>query len=273
MSKKNTWNGWSYEAITREDIEQNIIPLNRIIPPEFIERKKIDHDDINELADNIKRVGLIQPLVVKRVKEKFEIIAGHRRYRALKILGAVKVQVIIKDLDKLDADTVKLSENIYRTDLTDLEEAESLQHLMKIGKVSAKQLAKQVGKSLSYVQQKLDILKYPENLRIALQDKKITFSVARELIRIKNEGLRNEYLRHAINGGATPAIVKEWVDDIIRAEKIEKGLMKVETIEGSLAQVPEAVYFCFACGEKASLNDSTLVRIHSKCQKIIQEGG
>jgi ParB family chromosome partitioning protein len=182
------------------------------------------------------------------------------------------VQCIIKNLGKLQADTVKLSENIYREDLTDLEEAESLQHLMKVGKVDSKKLAKQIGKSLSYVNQKLEILKYPENIRVALQDQKIVFSVARELVRLKNEGLRTEYLRHAINGGATPAIAKEWVDDIIRAEKLEQGKITAEQAAAGPTQVQAPQYFCFACGDKASLMDSTLVRIHSKCQKTIQEG-
>lgn len=272
MKRKLDWPGWSYAIPDAEDLEKGILNLNRITQPDFIERKKIHNDGIEELAENIKRVGLIQPLVVKQVGQKFEIIAGHRRYKALKLLGAVSVQCIIKNLAKLEADTVKLSENIYREDLTDLEEAESLQHLMKVGKVDAKKLSKQIGKSFSYVQQKLDILKYPENIRLALQDQKINFSVARELVRLKNEGLRNEYLRHAMNGGATPAIVKEWVDDIVRAEKAEKTGIDNQTVESATMQVPEHQYFCFACGSKATLQDSTLVRLHSKCQKVIQEG-
>lgn len=272
MKNKLAWDGFGYGKPSAEEIEQGILPVSRIIAPDFVERKKILSEGIEELADNIKRVGLIQPLVVKQVGEKFEIIAGHRRFRALKLLGATMIQCIIKNLGKLEADTVKLSENIYREDLTDLEEAESLQHLMKVGKVDAKKLAKQIGKSFSYVQQKLDILKYPENIRTALQDLKINFSVARELVRLKNEGLRNEYLRHALNGGATPAIVKEWVDDILRAEKAEKQGIENQNIQGATMQVPEHQYFCFACGERSSLQDSTLVRLHSKCQRIIQEG-
>jgi ParB family chromosome partitioning protein len=272
MKKKIEWDGFGYGKPTQEEINSGILPMNRIIAPDFVERKKIHNEAIEELAENIKRVGLIQPLVVKKIGEKYEVIAGHRRFRALKLLGATMVQCIIKNLGKLEADTVKLSENIYREDLTDLEEAESLQHLMKVGKVDAKKLAKQIGKSFSYVQQKLDILKYPENIRQALQEQKINFSVARELIRLKNDGLRTEYLRHAMNGGATPAIVKEWVDDIIRAEKIERGQTVDQQEQAGLNQIPEHQYFCFACGEKATLMDSTLVRIHSKCQKVILEG-
>lgn len=272
MKKQIDWAGWSYIIPGAGDFESGIINLNRIKQPDFVERKKIHSEGIEELAENIKRVGLIQPLVVKKVGEKYEIIAGHRRYKALKLIGAVSVQCIVKNLAKLEADTVKLSENIYREDLTDLEEAESLQHLMKVGKVDSKKLAKQIGKSLSYVNQKLEILKYPENVRVALQDQKIVFSVARELVRLKNEGLRTEYLRHAINGGATPAIVKEWVDDIIRAEKLEKGQITADKAAAGPVQVQAPQYFCFACGDKATLMDSTLVRIHSKCQKEIQEG-
>lgn len=272
MKSKANFNGWSFRVPDQEDLELGIINLNKIVQPDFIERKLIDKEGIEELAENIKRVGLIQPLVVKKIKDKYEIIAGHRRYKALKVIGAVSVQCIVKALDKLEADTVKLSENIYRSDLTDLEEAESLQHLMKVGKVDAKKLSKQIGKSFSYVQQKLDILKYPENIRQALQDQKINFSVARELIRLKNEGMRNEYLRHAVNAGATPAVVKEWVDDIIRAEKLQRGEAEAQVSTANQASPEAPTYFCFACGEKANFNDSTLIRVHTKCQKILTDG-
>jgi ParB family chromosome partitioning protein len=207
------------------------------------------------------------------VKDKYEIIAGHRRYKALKLLGAVSVKISLLELDKLTADTIKLSENIYREDLTDIEEAESIAHLMKVGKKNDKQIAKEIGKSLSYVQQKIAILKYPENLREALQDQKITFSVARELIRLKDENLRNEYLRHAIKGGVTPAVAKEWVDDILNAEKLQRQEASETQSSVQPGQVKAPEYFCFACGEKAGFNDSTLVRIHSKCQTKILEGG
>ncbi len=273
MKKQEEFKGWSFAIPKPEDLQKGIVNLHKIIPPEFVERKTIDRDDIEELAENIKRVGLINPLVVKKVKDKFEIIAGHRRYRALKLLGAVSVQCIIRNLEKLEADTVKLSENIYRTDLTDLEEAESIAHLMKVGKKNDKQIAKEIGKSLSYVQQKIAILKYPENIRVALQVGEITFSVSRELVRIKNENLRKEYLRHAIKGGATPAVVKEWVDDIMRAEKAERNNYEEANKNPAVGEIKLPSYFCFACGEEANFNDSTLVRIHSKCQSEIMKGG
>lgn len=273
MKNKLAWDGFGYGRPTEEEIKNGILPMSKIIPPEFVERKKMHNEGIEELAENIKRVGLIQPLVVKQVKDKYEIIAGHRRYKALRLLGANMVQCIIKDLGKMEADTVKLSENIYREDLTDLEEAESIQHLMKVGKKNEKQIAKEIGKSLSYVQQKIAILKYPENIRQALQDQKITFSVSRELVRIKNEALRNEYLKHAINGGATPAIAKEWVDDILRAEKLERTGRKEEERIFQTTGAPVGKFFCFACEEEADFNNSTLVRIHNKCQEIIKKGG
>jgi len=272
MSKKEYYRGWGYAIPGYEDYKDSIIHFNKIIPPEFVERKTIEKDGIEELAENIKRVGLIQPIVVKAVKDKFEIIAGHRRYKALKLLGAVSVKISLLELDKLGADTVKLSENIYREDLTDLEEAESIAHLMKIGKKNDKQIAKEISKSLSYVQQKLAILKYPDNLRQALQEKKITFSVARELIRLKNEQIRNEYLRHAITGGITPAIAKEWVDDVMRAEKAQRVDYDDKKAQQATSDVSLPQYFCFACGDKANFNDSTLVRIHTKCQTEIQKG-
>ncbi|HEY6437020.1 MAG TPA: hypothetical protein VIY47_10540, partial [Ignavibacteriaceae bacterium] len=135
-----------------------------------------------------------------------------------------------------------------------------------------KQVAKHIGKSLSYVNQKLEILKYPENVREALQDGKIVFSVARELVRLKNVNLRDEYLKHAVRGGATPALVKEWVDDILRAEKAQVKSDDDMKAEGGMQNIPLTEYFCFICGGKADVTNSGLYRGHHKCAEKLQGG-
>lgn len=259
--------GWSLRIPDAEDIEKGILHFRTLVPPSFVERNTIERDAIEELAENIKRVGLINPLMVKKVKDKYEIVAGHRRYLALKLLGAISVQCNIVTGTVAETEFIKLSENLMREDLNDVEEAQMLMRLKKISQGTEKSVAKQIGKSEGYVRQKLTILKYPERLFKALADKKITFSVARELMRLKNENLLFEYLKHAVEGGATPALVKSWVDDIIFQEKREGLIAKGHTVESIDVQQTKHFYECHLCKEAASLVDSGLFRIHYACEK------
>ena len=148
-----------------------------------------------------------------------------------------------------------------------------LVRLKKLGRLDDKQLAQKLGKSLSYVIQKLAIMKYDERLKEALQSGLITFSVSRELARIKSETLLREYLRHAVRGGATPGLVKDWVDEIIRQDKLRKGLIDDVKKEKIGLQVPGAMFVCYLCGKPTDLASSQLYRIDHTCLKAAEEGG
>jgi len=264
MAQRN-FIGWSLKLADLEDQEKGIMRFKDLIPPAFVERNIIDKEALDELAANIKKVGLINPIVIKKVKDKFEIVAGHRRYLALKLLGAVSVQCSVITGTNDQTEFVKLSENLQREDLNDIEEAQMLMRLKKISKGTEASVARMIGKSEGYVRQKLTILKYPERLFAALAARKITFSVARELMRLKNENMMNEYLQHAIEGGATPALVKLWVDQIVQQEKRDK--LGPEKIDNSAAgsQPMKHFYECELCKAEANLVDSMLHRIHHEC--------
>jgi ParB-like chromosome segregation protein Spo0J len=168
---------------------------------------------------------------------------------------------------------VKLSENLMREDLNDYEEGNMLAVLKKLIKGNDKLVAKAIGKSEAYVRQKIGILKYPEDVREALQYGRIVFSVARELVRIKNDGLRREYLKHAVSGGATPALVKGWVDDIIKAEKRDKEIEEEYQADKPSLQVPKPYFICSVHGGETDMNKSQLYRICADCQNELKIGG
>jgi ParB family chromosome partitioning protein len=249
------------------------VSMREIVEPLLVERKVIDRDAILELAGNIKQVGLINALTVKKNKGKYEIVAGHRRYLALKMLGIKKVAVKIINEVKASGEIVKLSENLMREDLNDWEEGNMLYILRKMTKGNDKSVAKSIGKSEAYVRQKIGILKYPEEVREALQMGRIVFSVARELVRIKNDGLRKEYLKHAVTGGATPALVKTWVDDITQAEKRDKiKAGEAEKVSSNL-QVQKPYYICSVHEGPTDIENSQLYRICRDCIKELKIGG
>ncbi len=265
--------GFTKSAKEIQNEEREFVSVRKIIKPEYIERFKIDKSGIEDLAENIKAVGLINPLVVKRNGEKFEIVAGHRRFLALKMLGANKISCVIVKGKDYELEMVKLSENLLREDINVMEETEMLKRLRDITKFNDKKLAKSIGKSEGYVRQRMNILKYPDMLKEALIKGEITFSVSRELVRLKNENMMKEYLKHAVNGGATPALVKNWVDDILFQDKIDKDNSN-DNIEVSTGlQVPGAQFFCFICGEQTNFNESQLYRIDHECSKALKSGG
>jgi ParB family chromosome partitioning protein len=249
------------------------VKLGSITPPALVERNIIDKDGIQELAENIKQVGLINPLTVKKVKDKYEIVAGHRRYLALKLLGIKSVQVKVIAEEKGNSEVIKLSENLMREDLNDYEEAVMLLALKSLTKKDDKIIGRMIGKSESYVRQKCGIMKYHNKLVEALKSGAINFSVARELARLKNESILLEYLRHAINGGATPAIVEAWVDDVIAQEKAEKGMKVGKKGDKMQVQVVGGRFVCSVCEGSTDLSKSRLYRVCDDCAKKMEIGG
>jgi len=271
--KKNINSGFVKNVKHELTDRTELVHIAKIKKPDFIERVNIDRLELDELADNINRNGLINPITVFETNNKFEIVAGHRRYLALKKLGAKKVKCNIITGTKTQLEMIKLSENLVRTDINDFEEAQMLGRLKKIGKLNEKQVAAQIGKSESYVKQKLNILKYPEDLQDALMSGQVVFSVARELMRLKDEDLITHYLKFVVKNGATPAIVKEWVDDMLHQQKVDKGLVEERSGSSGGLQIDKPTYTCWLCQGVATIDDSQLYRMHHKCVSAAMNGG
>ncbi len=126
------------------NLEQNImqIPIEDIIPNRFQPRLAFDDRGLEELANSIKQHGIIQPLVLRRVNDKFEIIAGERRYKAATLAGLSKVPAVIANIDDNKSAEVAIVENVQRRDLTPIEEARSYKNLLDKGYLTQAELAK-----------------------------------------------------------------------------------------------------------------------------------
>lgn len=249
------------------------VEIQNILEPKIMARDNLDQEYIDELARNIKQVGLINPITVKKSGGKYEIVAGHMRYLALKLLGVKSTQVHIINEVNNTGEIIKLSENLIRQDLNDVEEAVMIINLQSLTKLDDDKMGLMLGKSKSYIRQKLAILKYRERLREALRKGEISFSVSRELHRIKNENLQSEYLRHSINGGATPALVKEWVDQIMYQQREVDKEFKSEDDNETKPAFEEVKFQCYLCGKVTDLINSKLYRIDNNCVKELQSGG
>ncbi len=183
------------------NLEQNIlqIPIDEIIPNRFQPRLQFDDRGLEELASSIKQHGIIQPLVLRRVEDKYEIIAGERRYKAAQLAGLTKVPVVIANIDDNKSAEVAIVENVQRKDLSAIEEARSYKNLLDKGYLTQAELAKKMGLSQSAIANKLRLLNLDEEVQKALMNNQISERHARSLLVLPSHEEQRKWLKRIIN--------------------------------------------------------------------------
>ncbi len=172
--------------------ENGVIELkvNQIEPNREQPRKNFDEDALQELADSIKKHGIIQPLVVQKKGEYYEIIAGERRWRAAKIAGLKHIPVVIKDYSEQEMVEIALIENIQRQDLNPIEEAMAFKQLMQEYDLKQDELAERVSKSRTAVTNSMRLLKLPQKIMEMVINNELSSGHARTLLSIEDEDLQ-----------------------------------------------------------------------------------
>lgn len=158
--------------------------LDDVIPNRFQPREVFDDQALKELAVSIKEHGVIQPIIVRKIGEKYEIIAGERRYKASSLVGLTTIPAIVKNLDDKQSSKVALIENLQRRDLTPIEEARTYQKILDIDDLTQEELARTMGKSQSAVANKLRLLTLPDEVQQALLKEQISERHARSLLNL-----------------------------------------------------------------------------------------
>ena len=189
------------------------IELNKIVPNRYQPRREFSDDSIKELAETLDKDGLLQPIVVREDGEDhYEIIAGERRYRAAKSLGWETIPAIVKNMDDDQAASLALIENLQREDLNPIDEAKAYTNLMKLNDLTQTALAKDMGKSQSYVANKLRLLKLDDDVQKALIEGKITARHGRALLNLSEddqERVLKEIEEKGLNVKQTEEIAKD----------------------------------------------------------------
>jgi len=191
------------------------IQIERIVPNRYQPRQVFDSSKITELAESIEEHGLLQPIVVRPIEENmYEIIAGERRFRALQSLHQSKADVIIRHMNDEETAVVALIENIQRENLSAVEEAEAYKKLLEIGGTTQSELAKSLGKSQSFIANKLRLLKLAPKVINRLREGKITERHARAVLSLKEddqEKLIEQVISQKLNVKQTEARVKQKI--------------------------------------------------------------
>jgi len=206
----------------QNDTSITMLNTSLIIPNKYQPRKIFDEKALNTLAESIKTYGIINPILVRKKDDKYEIIAGERRFRAAKQLGLNEIPVIIKTADEQQTAELALIENLERQGLTPIEEAKSYEEIMRIGNQTQASLALKLGKSQSSIANKIRLLSLPQEIQDALAHKKISERHARSLLSVETEDRQLELLDRIIKEKLT---VKE-TEEIINTKEIDEDEIK-----------------------------------------------
>jgi len=198
---------------TGEDHQLQTLPIEHMQRGKYQPRKDMNPEKLQELADSIKAQGIIQPVVVRMVApEKYEIIAGERRWRAAQLAGLQQVPVVVKEIDDRTAMAIALIENIQREDLNPLEEAEALKRLLEEFTMTHQQVADAVGKSRVTVTNLLRLIELHPEVKKLLVNRQLEMGHARALLSLegpKQVAAANKIVKEGLTVRAAERLVKD----------------------------------------------------------------
>ena len=212
------------ETINEAD-KVNQISVGEIRTNPYQPRKIFDQAALEELAESIKEHGILQPIVVRKAGEKYELVVGERRFRAAKLIKLKEVPAIIKELTDQQMMELAILENLQREDLTPIEEAEAYQKLMEALNLTQEQLAFRLGKSRPHIANHIRLLALPENVRKLISDKELSMGHGRTLLGLRSKKLIPEtaekVVKENLNVRQLENLVQRLNEDVPR-ETIEK---------------------------------------------------
>lgn len=177
------------------------IPVDRIVASPDQPRREFDEAAIKELAESIKRKGVLQPIIVAPAGEGYTIVAGERRWRAARLAGIANIPAVVRDVTEQERLEIALIENLQREDLDPMEEARAYRHLMDVGHASQEEVAHLVGKDRSTVANSLRLLKLPEDAQAALSRRELSPGHARAVLSVVNPGDQTALLERVLRQG------------------------------------------------------------------------
>lgn len=193
---------------SEEGLEVVQLPIEKIITSDQ-PRKSFDEESLKDLADSIKEHGVIQPIIVRKVDDNYEIIAGERRYRGSLLAEKETIPAIVRDLDDYEKENLALIENVQREDLNPYDEAVAYKSIIDKYKMTQEELAKAMGKSRPYISNTIRLLRLDDRVLEFLKDGKISYSMGRELLSINDGDKQYKKAKEIISGNLSIREVKK----------------------------------------------------------------
>ncbi|GAA6530035.1 MAG: ParB/RepB/Spo0J family partition protein [Prevotella sp.] len=206
----------------------NEIAIDQIEPNPNQPRREFDPDALKDLAQSIRQIGIIQPITLRQVAtNKFQIIAGERRWRASQIAGLKAIPAYIRTIDDENIMEMALVENIQREDLNPIEIALAYEHLLEESDMTQEKVSERVGKSRAAIANYLRLLKLPAQVQMALQKKEIDMGHARALLALDSPSLQIKLFKEIQKNGYSVRKVESLVQQLKQGEDIESGKKKI----------------------------------------------
>lgn len=197
-------------------VKTRLVEPNRNQP-----RKDFNEEELNELADSIRVQGVIQPLIVVKKGERYEIVAGERRWRAAKIAGLKEIPVLVRTYDEAKIAEIALIENIQRKDLNPIEEAEAFRRLMEEYKLTQEDLSERVSKSRAGIANALRLLKLPEDLRHMVADGTLSVGHAKVVLSLEDEALERKAAAQVVENRLSVRETEKLVASLLKAPALK----------------------------------------------------
>ena len=232
------------------------LPLARIHPNRFQPRHAFSSESINELAQTLREEGLLQPIIVREDGEEYEIIAGERRFRAAQSLGWEKIPAIVNNLSDQQTASLALIENLQREDLNPIDEATAYENLMELNSLTQAQLAKDIGKSQSYVANKLRLLKLDPQIQEALASGAITARHGRALLALSSDQQKQaleQILSDKLNVKQTEELVAKLLEGPAKPKEKRKVFRMSHDMRVQINTIKEAVKLAKQSGIKVKV--------------------
>lgn len=250
-----------------------VVKLDQIDRPGLIARESIDPEKIRELAESIRESGLLQPVILRPVNGRFEMVAGDRRFLAHKLLGLKEIKAIVKKLDDRETVILRGIENLQRENLTPSEEGKFYATLFEEGGLSQKEITRRTGKTEKTVRRLIWFSKFPEPVRRAVDLKQVSLNVLEVLAEVEDLDMFKYFFDMAAQSGISSTVARLWVDDYL---KTKAGTYNSEGGGGSLGSAPPEVKPVFLTCE-VCFNPCEIAKIRSimacpDCCKKVRHG-
>ena len=241
------------------------ISLDLIDEPTLAMRSEVHDEDIDDLAQSIKVDGLQNPIVVRPVGDRFEIVSGHRRFLAHRLLGKVKILCQIKSVDENQALVLRIQENTHRLDVNPVDDAVYIGEVMNRLGCSVKEMAKIVHRSESFIYQRLAILDLPDYMFEFIADDRISVAAALALNEIENEDRLHDLVMIAVQDGVSAATASRWAQmeklNQLPQDITSEGLKEV----GGQPGAGDTKIVCAKCNSGGMIKEMEQVWIHRGC--------
>ncbi len=225
------------KEVVKEVVKEVKVPADTNLPVSSIEpnrnqpRKNFDKAELEELADSIKRYGVIQPLIVQKKNDYYEIIAGERRWRAAKLAKLKEVPVVIKDYEPQEASEIALIENLQRSDLNPIEEAKAYKDLIEEYDLRQEDVATRLSKSRSAITNSMRLLNLSEKVQRMIEEGDLQMGHARALLGLENEALQEKTAKTVVDKGLSVRDTEKLVKNILHPKQKKLPIPTQNTAE------------------------------------------